>query len=479
MSGVLLTTLAVLVGVCLHTAVHHLWVGLRRPTQPVHVIFGLMSFIITAYVLVKLGAYRAVSAEELVAIRRWETNLGFIATCVLPWFAAEYTGVRRRTLLLAFGVASIVVIMANFALPYGISFVEMPSLQHLTLPWGEQVVDLRVHQRSAAHNAAWVMLLLNFVYSVYASVLQYRQGERRRAMELGLALGVFLAFTAFNYIVNVGLVEFTHTAEFGYIALVLLMSAALSRELRENEAAIALHHIQLEERVRERTAELAGDVQELQAFSYSVSHDLRAPLHSIDGYSQLLVADHSVALDATAKHYLDRIHQGAQHMNELIEAMLELSRVTQTSLQLGITDLSALANKSFDQLRADEPSRAATVSVAPGLTARADPRLIAIVLDNLIGNAWKYTARTEHTRIEFGAEVQSDGTTYYVKDNGAGFDMQYAGKLFTPFQRLHTTEDFAGTGVGLATVARIVRRHGGRIWPKSEIGKGTTFFFTL
>lgn len=479
LNGILLTSLAMLVGVCFYTAIQHLWIGFRSPERRVYVVFGLLSFIVSLYVFSKLSAYRAVSVEELVSLRRWELGFAMLTLGVLPWFAEAYTGVRRRVLLLALSGCSLFMIAINLITPFGVSFIELPNLSYLALPWGEQVVDLRVHQRSLWHNLGWLFLLLSFGYSIYTCWLQYLHGERRKALQFASALSVFLFFTLINYLVNVGLIAFTHTAEFGFIALVLLMSAALRRDLRDYDTALVALRGQLEAQMRVRSEELTTNIKELETFSYSVSHDLRAPLRSINGFSRLLVEDHDIALNATAKHYLDRIHQGTQHMNELINAMLELSRVAHAELHRSSVDLSALVHDTCQRLREAGSYHTAHVHIAPSLTAQADPRLIVVVLDNLLSNAWKYSSRTENAQIDFGAENRNGETVYFVKDNGAGFDMRYADKLFTPFQRLHSTQEFQGTGVGLATVARIIRRHGGRIWAHSEPGKGATFYFTI
>ena len=218
--------------------------------------------------------------------------------------------------------------------------------------------------------------------------------------------------------------------------------------------------------------------QELGAFSYSVSHDLRAPLRAIDGFSQLLLDDYTDSLDDVGKDYLSRVRGAAQRMAELIDALLDLSRVSRRELQHEIVDISAVADSAIQKLKEHDTTRSVKVTIEPGLKAEGDGRLIEMVLDNLIGNAWKYTARLDEAEIEVGSRNDEKETVFYVRDNGAGFDMQYADKLFGAFQRLHGTE-FEGTGIGLATVLRIVKRHGGRVWGKGEPGKGATFYFTL
>ncbi len=234
-----------------------------------------------------------------------------------------------------------------------------------------------------------------------------------------------------------------------------------------------------DESLQQYAAELEAANAELDAFAYSVSHDLRAPLRSIDGFSQALLEDSGPHLDPTGRGHLDRIRGATQRMARLIDDLLELSRVTRAELHREPVDLSALARTVEDELRRTEPARNVAVTIAPGLTAEGDTPLLRVVLENLPGNAWKYTGKRDHAEIAFGADRHNGTTAYYIRDNGAGFDMQYAGKLFGAFQRLHAEADFRGTGIGLATVQRIVHRHGGRVWAEGIVGRGATFYFTL
>jgi signal transduction histidine kinase len=266
------------------------------------------------------------------------------------------------------------------------------------------------------------------------------------------------------------------------VALVLLLGWLLWWTLQRTALApLALQMRQREDKEREllqRTTELEATLQELESFSYSVSHDLRGPLRAIDGYSHALGEDYGPVLDDTARDYLARTRAAARRMGVLIDELLELARVGRAELRLTETDLSRLAHEVVEQLRAADPTRSVQVTIAPSLTGHADEPLMRLVLENLLGNAWKYTRDTAEARIEFGAAQENGETRYSVRDNGAGFDMQYAGKLFGAFQRLHGAE-FPGTGVGLAIVQRIIRRHGGRIWAEAGIGEGASFFFTL
>lgn len=218
---------------------------------------------------------------------------------------------------------------------------------------------------------------------------------------------------------------------------------------------------------------------ELEAFSYSVAHDLRAPLRTIDGFCQILEEEYADKLDPTGKGHFARVRSAAQHMGSLIDSLLGLARITQGHLSRSEVNLSAMANHLRDNLLSNAPNRTAEFSIAPGLVVDGNTRLLRVVLENLFSNAWKFTAKAPIARIEFGAEPTGDETVYFVRDNGVGFDMKYAGKLFGAFQRLHNARDFPGNGIGLATVQRIVTKHGGRIWAESSPGNGATFRFVL
>ena len=235
----------------------------------------------------------------------------------------------------------------------------------------------------------------------------------------------------------------------------------------------------LEARVAERTAQLTTTNEELEAFASSVSHDLRAPLRHIDGLAAALLEDYSEKLDATGQGYLGRIRAAAVRMASLIEDLLRLSRVTRAELKVADTDLSEIARSIIDDLRREHPQRVVNVRIAPDLHAHADPGMLRSALENLIQNAWKFTGHRPMANIEFGVRTRDGIRAYFVRDDGAGFDMAHAGRLFDAFQRLHTEQEFPGTGIGLATVRRVMRRHGGDAWAESAVGKGATFFFTL
>ncbi len=260
-----------------------------------------------------------------------------------------------------------------------------------------------------------------------------------------------------------------------------LYASRISSELQRKFATDELvkHHNELEHRVEERTRELTRINKEMEAFSYSVSHDLRAPLRSINGFAYALLEDYVNVVDDDGRDYLHRICDNAQRMGQLIDDLLSLSRVTRQELKREHIDLSTMSANVADALKRDHPERIVNVEIEPNMLAYGDRGLMGIVLQNLIENAWKYTQKKSSATIRFGTTRVNGETVYYVRDNGAGFDMQHCGKLFGAFQRLHRRDDYEGTGIGLATVQRIIHRHGGRIWAEANVEKGATFYFNL
>jgi PAS domain S-box-containing protein len=264
----------------------------------------------------------------------------------------------------------------------------------------------------------------------------------------------------------------------------VLVSSAIRdiTERKQSERAreeAASHARELADTLARRATELTTLNKELEAFSYSVSHDLRGPLRALDGFSQALLSNYSDGLDDRGRDYLQRIRRASQRMGRLIDDLLKLSRISRVKMQQSRLDLGELARKIAGELAEAHPDRDVSVEIGEGLAVEGDPQLLEIALRNLLGNAWKFTSRKPRARIEVGADTLDDERAYFVRDDGAGFDMAYAEQLFGAFQRLHTESEFEGTGIGLATVQRIVSRHGGRVWADAAVGRGATFYFTL
>jgi light-regulated signal transduction histidine kinase (bacteriophytochrome) len=250
-------------------------------------------------------------------------------------------------------------------------------------------------------------------------------------------------------------------------------------KLKKTEQDLRNLNLELENRVKLRTIELEASNHEMQSFSYSISHDLRAPLRTLNSFCQILMDDYSEKLDEQGKNYLGRIQSASQHMANLMDALLKLTRISRSELQMVPVNLSAVAEDVLKNLQTNQPDRQVEWVIQPDLKCCGDPTLMRLMLDNLLGNAWKFTVYRPDARIELGETRHNGQRAIYVRDNGAGFDMKYSDKLFGAFQRLHSAAEFEGTGIGLAIVQRIIRRHGGEIWAEAAVENGATFYFTV
>ena len=263
------------------------------------------------------------------------------------------------------------------------------------------------------------------------------------------------------------------------VPAILRAKVSVFVELYKAQQELRRYRTQLERLVQERTTALTAINRELEAFSYSVSHDLRAPLLSFDGLNQSLLKDYGDSLDPRAKDYLQRMRRASERMTSVFDGLQTLFRLTSGEIHRETTDISGMAADIVEEMRAADPGRKVDVIVGESLTVFGDPRLLRILMTNLISNAWKFTSKEAAARVEIGAEIVDGDTRLFVRDNGVGFDMIYAHKLFGAFQRLHSQSDFPGVGIGLATVRRIVNRHGGRAWAEGAVGEGATFYFVL
>jgi two-component system, sensor histidine kinase and response regulator len=285
------------------------------------------------------------------------------------------------------------------------------------------------------------------------------------------------AVGAVDYLVKPVMPEFVRSKVAVFVEL------AKKTELLRRQTKMLVESEQAARELAEARAELVRDLEhknrELESFSYAVSHDLRAPLRRIDSFSRAVLESQGDRLDETGRRYLERVREGSQHMSQLIDDVLHLAKVTRAELREQDVDLSTLAKLSLERLQESEPQRKIETKIRPGIVVTGDGQLLRIAIENLLENAWKFTAKQPKARIEFGVTQVQNEPTFFVRDNGAGFDMTYVGRLFGPFQRLHPQTEFPGSGIGLATVQRIIHRHGGRVWAEGLEGQGATFQFTL
>ena len=328
-------------------------------------------------------------------------------------------------------------------------------------------------------NGEYLSTLISFLSGTGEAGLQRGYELGRRALDA--RLGVLQVAEAYVTAMSEILTPLSEESARTLASTRELLSTSLApyemthRGYQESIAKLMKLNVALEQ----QAGELTAVNRELEAFSYTVSHDLRAPIRVMEGFAKILLEDYGKQLDEKGREYLSRVIDSARRMGQLVEGLLSLSRFSRQVLTRSSVELSQIARAIFQELRSTQPTRHVVVSIAENVTVQGDQQLLQVAMSNLLTNAWKFTAKKVDAKIEFGMSTQDGNPVYFVKDNGAGFDMKYADKLFGPFQRLHSATQFEGTGVGLATVRRIIERHEGRIWAEGKVNHGATFYFTL
>ncbi len=458
MSGYALFFWPAIAGICFYAALLHLQSGLRRPIDKMPILVGLLALSLGVALWGNFELAGELSRASDVSNHRSAGRLSAItwplAFTLVPWCVTHYADEPHRRF-------AAVVSSLYAAITIGIA-LEFHGSELLWVP-----------------NAAVIL------YLIVACVALFRRGPRFRAWGLTLGAAPFALSLAVSLLIHDAM-QAANALAFGLLAMVLAMSTTLTRERQKThrDMQTALRNLReltaaLERRIARRTEESSQLSAELEAFAYSVSHDLRAPLAAMNGFAELLLREHGFKLDQNGHRYIQRIRDGSLRLAGLIQALVDLSRIAQTVLERVPTDLAPMSEIAIKTLREADATRTVTAIIPHSLPANGDSKLLALAINNLVANAWKYTSKCTDARIEVGSVDQSGETAYFVKDNGAGFNPTHVDRLFRPFVRLHAESEFPGTGMGLATAARIIRKHGGRIWAEGKPNAGATFYFTL
>lgn len=465
----------ILIGIFIYSTMIHGTVYYRLRDHRVHGVFALLCFLFAAYATTNIVAlYFATDIKVYVSISKLSSVFVIFAVVAMPWFASEYLQDKVNIPVKIIVIVLIPFFVLNLVMENGILWSRIDVIELSPRSWGSKVMQPVNAVISWPMYGLWAVIAGVYIVLVRAAYLSLRHTHRKRGLFLFAAIVMLTAGFAFDMLIDMGINNsYFYVSEYVVLAFVLLMSLHLSDELRINA-------LNLEALVSERTNALQEVNKELESFSYSVSHDLRAPLRAIHGFASLLKQDYAQSLDGEAHDLILRITNNVNRMQAMIDGLLKLARISRDEMVKSEIDLSSLASEIVDELREKEPGRQVAVTIEEGMSCYCDATLVRILLENLLGNAWKYTRDADTPTITINRYVSAAGQNgFSISDNGAGFNSEYKDKLFMPFQRLHSVDEFPGIGIGLATAARIVKRHGGAIWAESKKNHGATFFFVL
>jgi len=465
----------IVIGILLFSAMTHGIVYYRMRDHRLYGAFALLCVLFAVYTGTNVSAlYFSTDLSSYVLISKLSTMFVIPAIFVLAWFSAEYIHDFKNIPLKPIAVMLTPFFILNLIMENGILWSSIDGIEFSERPWGSIVTRPANAVISWPMYGLWIIIAGIYLLLARAAYLSLKKHSHNRGKLLFAALVFLTIGYIFDMSIDLGINQsYFYASEYFVLTIVVLMSLHLTDELR-------LHAHQLERLVLERTEELQHANDELKSFSYSVSHDLRAPLRHISGFLTILKQDYTEQLSDDAKELMSKVFQGVDRMEAIIDGMLNLSRITQKELQRTNTNISVLATEIINELQEKEPQRQVVFSVEENIQCFCDPSLIRILMENLINNAWKYTSHVDDARITIKKFVSDSGEQgFMISDNGVGFNEAHADKLFLPFQRLHTQEEFPGIGIGLATVERITKRHGGKIWAESKKDQDTTFYFTF
>lgn len=465
----------IVVGILMFSAMTHGIVYYRMRDHRLYGTFALLCALFAAYSTTNIIAlYSSADINSYILTSKLSSVFVILSILALAWFSAEYIQDYKNIPLKLIAAALAPFFIINLFMENGILWSSIDGIELSERSIGGNITKPINPVISWPMYALWLIIAIIYILLARAAFISLRLYHRKRASLLFLSLVLLTAGYIFDMTIDLGInPSYIYLSEYIILAIVILMSLHLTDELRT-------YANELEHLVLQRTEELQRSNEELKTFSYSVSHDLRAPLRTINGFMNILNQDYSEQLDKDAQNLINKVFNGVHRMEAIIEGMLELTRITRNEIQKENVNISQIATEIINNFKEKDPHRQVDATVDENIYCMCDSLLIRILLENLISNAWKYTSHSEDARISIKTYVSESGKQgFSVFDNGVGFNEAYADKLFIPFQRLHNIEDFPGIGIGLATVDRIVKRHGGKIWAKSNEGEGTTFYVLL
>ncbi|MGD8568962.1 MAG: ATP-binding protein [Gammaproteobacteria bacterium] len=465
----------IVIGVLIYSAMIHGLVYYRLGYRREHCAFALLCVMFALYAATNIFAlYMTANLQTYIVTSKLSTVFVIFAAVSLAWFATEFLHDNHNIPLKPIILSLVPFFVLDLAMTNGILWSSIDGIELKPRSFGANVMQPINPVISWPMYGLWTVIAGIYILMTRAAYLSLKKRPPQRGLLLLSGIVLLSAGFVFDMLIDFGINHsYVYISEFVVLIFVVLMSLHLSDELR-------LYELNLETLVKDRTHALEQANKELETFSYSVSHDLRAPLRAIKGFTAILEEDYIQSLDSNAKMFMGKISNNVTRMEKMINGLLELSRISQGPLHRNDINISDMASQIIKQLKTQYPDRDVTVDIQSGLHARGDPILVRVVLQNLLGNAWKFTSKNQSATITVRHYLSDNGKQgFVVSDNGAGFNPKYTDKIFLPFQRLHNEEDFSGTGIGLATVNRIIKRHGGKIWAEGQENEGASFYFTL